>query len=174
MPFKPPHFISKTETNKKQGKEKPSNSGPPASLAAELAFPGRGNSHWPFSPEPTGHGRETISGGAQREMVKSGLWTDGPGAQTGIHPVPRKQRLKVDTHRKRSSPEPELGKLRVSNAQHSSQVFGFQRKERTGPSSLATASQPLPPVSRGNGADNQQGPEDTELKLCEGSGPRTP
>lgn len=131
MPFKPPHFISKTETIKKQGKDKPSNSGPPASLAAEPVFPGRGNSHWPFSPEPTGHGRETISGGAQKEMVKSGLWTDGPGAQTGIHPVPRKQSLKVDTHRKRSSPEPELGKLRVSNVQHSSQVFGFQRKERT-------------------------------------------
>lgn len=131
MPFKPPHFISKTETNKKQGKDKPSNSGPPASLAAEPAFPGRGNSHWPFSPEPMGHGRETISGGAQREMVKSGLWTDRPGAQTGIHPVHRKQSLKVDTHRKRSSPESELEKLRVSNAQHSSQVFGIQRKERT-------------------------------------------
>lgn len=104
---------------------------PPPSSAAEPAFPGRGNSHWPLSREPTGHGCETISGGAQREMVKSGLWTDGPGAQTGIHPVPRKQSLKVDTHGKRSSPEPELGKLRVSNAQHSSQVFGFQRKERT-------------------------------------------
>ena len=88
-----PPFISKTETNKKTRKRLYlSSSCSLSSLAIfKLYFLTEENSWW--------WALVLGSRNQERDRVDGGVWTDGPGAQTGTCPVPKKQCLQIYMHR---------------------------------------------------------------------------